>query len=247
MPQLMGIINLTPDSFWEPSRYPSARTAFDSILQMKADGASIADIGAVSSRPGAEEISEEQEWQRLEPLLEILGQHLQELPAISIDTTRSRIVCKVAGILNQFIVNDISAGDNDPEMLDTVARFGLGYVAMHHRGTPRTMDALTEYENGVVEEVKAFFTEFAVKAQRAGIHNWILDPGFGFAKTGVQNMELLEHLEELKTFGVPVLAGVSNKRFTRGREDEINRILSRKNVDIIRVHDVAAARKIFCL
>lgn len=241
----MGIINLTPDSFWEASRYSCARKAYDKIRQMKSEGALMVDIGAVSSRPGADTVSADLEWQRLEPLLQLLGQHRDEIPEISIDTTRSTIVRKAFDTLGSFIVNDISAGEDDPQMLPTVAELGLKFIAMHHRGDPKTMDTLTDYPFGVTEAVKKFFEDFGHRAQAAGLQNWILDPGFGFAKTDAQNMELLQHIGELTVFGRPVLVGVSNKRFTRGREQEVNTLLAKRNYAILRVHDVAAARKLF--
>ncbi len=222
MQQIMGILNLTPDSFWEPSRY--------NMEVFNDPAVDIVDIGAVSSRPGAEPVSEEQEWQRLEPVL----RHLPQGKRISIDTTRSLIVRKAFGLIGDFIVNDISAGEDDAEMLSTVSELGLEYIAMHKRGTPATMDSLCHYENGIMNELLAYFAGFAARAREAGLARWILDPGLGFAKTPEQNMEILQNLDALKVFGRPVLAGPSNKRFTRGREKEVMELC--RKADIVRLH-----------
>lgn len=142
-----------------------------------------------------------------------------------------------------FIVNDITAGRDDPEMLDTVAELGLPYIAMHSRGNPRTMDSLTEYPDGVVEGVLEFFEEFAETACAKGISDWILDPGFGFAKTEEQNLELLRSLERFRRFGRPILVGIADKRFTRGETEKMHREALAHGADILRVHDVAAIRR----
>lgn len=218
----MGILNLTPDSFWESSRYD-----LEILANPRVD---IVDIGAVSSRPGAAPVSEEQEWARLEPVLN----RLPHGKRISIDTTRSSIVCRAFNLIGDFIVNDISAGEDDPDMLRTAAGLGLQFIAMHKRGTPSTMDSLCNYGQGVMKELKAYFTEFGRRACEAGLHDWILDPGLGFAKTPQQNMEILHNLQELRVFGRPVLLGPSNKRFTRGREREVLHLC--RQADIVRLH-----------
>lgn len=225
----MGILNLTPDSFFESSRYNM--DIFDS-------GADIVDIGAVSSRPGAPAVSRELEWSRLKPVL-------SALPAgkrISIDTTGSGIVRRAHALIGDFIVNDISAGEDDPEMLSTVAELGLPYIAMHKRGNPQSMDRLTDYDD-VVEDVMDYFRAFSLKAQDAGIQNWILDPGFGFAKNDWQNLSLLNKLERFKAFGRPVLVGIADKRFTHGQTEKMHREAVLHGADILRVHDVRAARR----
>lgn len=225
----MGILNLTPDSFFESSRYNM--DIFDS-------GADIVDIGAVSSRPGAPAVSRELEWSRLKPVL-------SALPAgkrISIDTTGSGIVRRAHALIGDFIVNDISAGEDDPKMLSTVAELGLPYIAMHKRGNPQSMDRLTDYDD-VVEDVMDYFRAFSLKAQDAGIQNWILDPGFGFAKNDWQNLSLLNNLERFKAFGRPVLVGIADKRFTHGQTEKMHREAVLHGADILRVHDVRAARR----
>ncbi|MBO4447469.1 MAG: dihydropteroate synthase [Bacteroidales bacterium] len=226
----MGIINATPDSFAPESRYNY------SLLDDKPD---IVDLGAVSSRPGAADVSEAEEWRRLEAALDVIHGRCP----LSVDTFRSGIVRRVHAREGRFIVNDIYAGRQDEAMLDTVAELGLGYIAMHMRGTPGTMDSLCDYgAGGIMEELKNFFGEFSLKATRSGISDWILDPGLGFAKTTEQNFEILERLEELRVFGRPILIGAADKRFTGGKTEEVHLLALRHGADILRVHNVPAAR-----
>lgn len=229
MARIMGIINLTPDSFFEPSRFNM------SVLE---SGADIIDIGAISTRPGAADVSLEEEWRRLEPVLKGLDSRLR----ISIDTTRAEIVRRVYDTIGDFMVNDISAGEDDPEMLATVGSLGLEYVAMHKRGNPRTMDAMCEYGN-IVDDLVDYFRQFETRAGEAGIREWILDPGFGFAKTVEQNLTLLRGLEAFKQFGRPILIGIADKRFTQGRTEDYHLEGLQHGADILRVHDVEAARR----
>ena len=233
MALIMGIVNVTPDSFLPGSRCLS-RDAAARVMELFRAGADIVDIGAVSTRPGAARVSEEEEWRRLEPVLDTL----EDGDRISIDTVRSSIVRKVFERLGRFTVNDISAGEADPDMLRTAGELGLGYIAMHSRGTPETMDSLCDYPHGVTAEVLDYFDRFSLKAEKAGLKEWILDPGFGFAKTEEQNLELLENLREFKRFGKPVLVGIADKRFTRGRTEEYHRKALENGADILRVHDV---------
>ena len=248
---IMGIVNLTEDSFYAGSR-TAAADALSRAQQMWADGATVVDLGACSTRPGAPQPSLEEEWARLEPALrEMAGNCLpgtcapphmgrgrgpldvrsqsgrdrqwegperakrtefpgRQLPAISIDTYRSEIVRRAYEVMGPFMVNDISAGQLDPEMLETVGRLGLPYVAMHMRGTPETMQQFTQYKD-LLEDIKAYFQDFALKAADAGIADWLLDPGFGFSKTLEQNWELLRRLAELHELNRPILVGVSRK------------------------------------
>ena len=281
----MGIINLTPDSFYEPSRVK--HDGFMDRVRAFADaGAAYIDIGAVSTRPGAAFVSLEEEWARLQPALEaiagggggfaagdlavaggcfaggslVAGEGVAgglvggggssvgvaggfvaadgsclaggsaagggsaaaggALPLrISIDTTRSEIVRRAYEIIGPFVVNDISAGEDDPFMLPLAARLGLSYIAMHKRGDPQTMGSMCYYPDGVMAELTRYFRRFAVKAAALGLEDWILDPGLGFAKTAGQCWEILERLEELKCFGRPILVGAADKRFTRAVPD----------------------------
>jgi len=232
MVKIMGILNLTPDSFYAPSR-SSGRAALDRIKVLMAEGADMIDIGAVSTRPGAAAVSVEEEWRRLEPVLSGLGDSIP----VSIDTTSSVIVRRAYSLIGPFLVNDISAGEDDPSMLETVAELSLSYVAMHKRGDPRTMDALCEYEGGVIAELLRYFRDFAVKADDLGIREWILDPGLGFAKTKAQCWEILERLPELKALGRPVLIGASRKRFTEGDTQKAHALAIERGADILRVHE----------
>ena len=208
----MGILNLTPDSFRASSRVSAADFAARAGAMLRS-GADIIDVGAVSSRPGAAPVSEEEEWGRLNPALRALRSSGVAC-RLSIDTFRSGIVRRCYDLMGPFIVNDISAGEDDPDMLSVVGELGLTYVAMHKRGNPVTMDSLTDYPRGVVPALLEYFSGFSGKASAAGVLDWILDPGLGFAKTPVQCLEILEGLEELKVFGRPVLVGASHKRFT---------------------------------
>ena len=244
---IMGILNLTPDSF-----YPGSRTGKDDVLrrflQMRVDGADIVDIGACSTRPGAPQPSEEEEWRRLEPALRTLRSQGESL---SIDTYRSLIVRRAYDVIGPFMVNDISAGAMDPDMLATVASLKLPYVAMHMRGTPETMQHFTDYED-VVTEVNAYFEAFSARAAQAGLHDWILDPGFGFSKTTEQNWELLRRLREVRTYGHEVLVGLSRKSMIYKKlgitpeeampATQVAQFAAMKNgARWLRVHDVAEA------
>ena len=229
---ILGILNLTPDSF-----FAASRSAADEVLSRAArlfeEGADAVDLGACSTRPGAPQPSLEEEWARLEPALKAWREYSQgetfpeifartgsrsdisgkvsPWPALSIDTYRAEIVRRTFDTIGPFLVNDISAGEMDPKMLETVGQLGLPYVAMHMRGTPETMQSLTDYDD-VVAEVIRYFKEFDKKAADAGIREWILDPGFGFAKTIAQNYELLNRLKEVsEAFPQEVLVGLSRK------------------------------------
>lgn len=228
MVKIMGIINLTPDSFFEKSRYNY------SILESSAD---IVDVGAVSTRPGAQDVSEEEEWKRLKPFIDNWHSEKQ----LSIDTTRASIVRKVYNRIGKFIVNDISAGEDDPQMLKVVGELALPYIAMHKRGNPRTMDSLAVTQRPIMQTLCDYFEKFEKKAQNERITDWILDPGLGFAKTEAQNVEIIENLELLKKFGRPILIGAADKRFTKGNTEYYHRLALEHGADILRVHDVQAA------
>ena len=246
MIKIMGIVNLTPDSFWAPSR-SSIDNSIPRIASMVADGADMIDLGAVSTRPGAEDVSVEEEWRRLEPTLKSLAdravveQYGLAGVEFSIDTTSSAIVRRAFDTFGRFIVNDISEGEDDPEMLGTVASLGLPYVAMHKRGNPRTMDSKCEYPTGVVAALKDYFVDFSRKASEIGVNDWILDPGLGFAKTEAQNWDILENLEAFAEIGKPILIGAADKRFTHGDTEKANRLAISHGADILRVHDVKSA------
>lgn len=250
----MAIMNLTPDSFWAESR-ADASEAVARVERFVRSGASIVDIGAVSSRPGASPVSLEEEWSRLEPALKRLSGKVGEPVALrgggmtglrfSIDSTRHEIIRRSFELLGPtMIANDISAGEDDPGMLPTVADLGLTYVAMHKRGGPSDMDALCdysdfateEYPSGVIPALLAYFTSFASRAYGAGVNDWILDPGLGFAKTADQCLEILENLPVLKQFGRLVLIGAAHKRFTGGDSSGAEALAIEHGADILRVH-----------
>lgn len=250
--KIMGIVNLTDDSYYAPSRCPEVNSALKRIEKMISEGADIIDIGACSTRPGSLPVGAEEEWKRLKPVLEALR---KECPSavVSIDTYWSSVVRKAYDLIGSFIVNDISAGEDDSSMLETVGRLGLTYAAMHKRGTPVTMQSLTDYDD-VTEEVMSYFAAFSVKAHEAGIDDWIVDPGFGFAKTTDQNWQLARDLARFKKFGRPLLVGVSRKsmiykKFSISPEESLPavQVLHMHSLingaDILRVHDVAEAKR----
>lgn len=255
---IMGIVNLTDDSYFAKSRCTSPDQALALAARHIADGASILDVGAVSTRPGACPVSEDEEWRRLAPVLETLR---REFPAvrISVDTTSASLVEKAYGLIGDFIVNDISAGEDDRMMLQTAGRLGLTYIAMHKRGNPRTMQQLTDYGD-VVADVRLYFEQFASKAKENGIRDWILDPGFGFAKTLEQNYALLRSLGGFRNIdgGRKLLVGISRKSMIyKALEISPEAALPATQVvhlralengaDILRVHDVAEAARTLSL
>lgn len=204
MPVVMGIINVNEESFYSASRCSSLQSFSRQLEQMLSSGAGIIDIGACSTRPGNTPITLDQEWKLLkEPLEHIAKSGLCAAapgvcpPRISIDTFRSEIVRRAYDTIGDFIVNDISAGEDDPQMLPVVGKLGLEYIAMHKRGTPSTMQQLCDYPRGVVQEVAEYFLKFEKRAAECGIGNYIVDPGFGFAKSVEQNYELFMGMPQL--------------------------------------------------
>lgn len=262
--QIMGIVNITDNSYFADSRClapdgrPDIEATLTRVRTMVSEGADIIDIGACSTRPGAEAVGAEVEWQRLEPVLESVRKGFPHL-RISIDTYWASVVEKVFDKFGDFIVNDISAGEDDPQMLPLVGRLGLTYVAMHKRGNPLTMQSLTDYPDSDIEgaspvtaAVRKYFIEFADKAEKNGIHDWILDPGFGFAKTVEQNWQLMDEMAMVTQTGRPTLVGVSRKsmvyRLFGITPEEVlpatqalHLAALERGADILRVHDVAQA------
>ena len=255
--KIMGIVNLTDDSYFADSRYCDAASAVKKIGEMIDAGADIIDIGACSTRPGSIPVGEAEEWRRLSSVLPIIKKTYPDI-AISVDTYWSSVVEKVYELIGPFIVNDISAGEDDPAMLPTVGRLGLEYIAMHKRGNPQTMQNLTDYDD-VVEDVCGYFRKFAIKAQEAGVKDWILDPGFGFAKTIEQNYTLLSELGRLKRayagHSPRILVGVSRKSMIYRLLDitpeealpatqALHMAALINGADILRVHDVKEALQV---
>jgi len=210
--KLMGIVNCTDDSFYGASATLGRERAMQDLIESHIGaGADIIDFGACSTRPGSTFVSADTEWERLEPALRHFRKRYPDTP-FSIDTFRSEVVRRVYDTFGDFMVNDISAGRLDAQMLPLVGRLGLRYVAMHSRGTPETMQSMCEYEN-VTDDICHFFREFAVHAEEAGIRDWIADPGFGFAKTIPQNLEMLENIDRFAFPGYDLLIGISRKSF----------------------------------
>ena len=211
-PQVMAILNVTPDSFFAGSRMPDATHVERRVKEAAAEGASIIDVGGYSSRPGADEVPVDEEWRRVELGIGAV-RRLAPGVLISVDTFRSEVAARAIEKFGPLIINDISAGELDPQMPATAARCGVPYVAMHMKGDPRTMQTLTDYKRDITAEVTAYFEAKTADLLAAGIkrENIILDPGFGFAKTTEQNYELLAGLHCLCALGYPVLAGLSRK------------------------------------
>ena len=249
---VMAIVNATPDSFYSLSRTQSHEAVAERVREAIEDGATIIDIGGYSSRPDADDVAVEEEWQRVKMALEATREVSQDI-AISVDTFRAEIVRRAVAEFGDIIVNDITAGAGDSEMLATVAELGVPYVAMHMRGTPQTMQSLTQY-NDVVADVVAELSECLQEMEKAGIdrRRVALDPGFGFAKSTEQNFELLAGLHKLKSLGQPLLVGVSRKSMiykTLGTTPEeslsatqaIHWEALRQGATLLRVHDVKEA------
>jgi dihydropteroate synthase len=248
-PKVMGIINCTPDSFYDGGQTVSQREIVSKAEKMLSDGATFLDIGGYSSRPGAEAVSENEELHRVIPAIRAI---VEEFPKafISIDTFRSNVARKAIEA-GACIVNDISAGSLDPDMINTVASLKVPYMMMHMRGTPQNMSKQTQYKN-VTKEVLIYFSERILKAREAGINDLIVDPGFGFAKTRHQSFTLLQQLEAFGMLDLPLLVGLSRKSmiYTTLETDAqnalngttaLNSIALLKGASILRVHDVKEA------
>lgn len=244
---IMGIVNLTGDSFYAGSRCADAAEALRRIEKMQSEGVDIIDLGPCSSRPGSVPVGPEEEWRRLRPVLEVLRQNFPDM-RLSIDTSWSSVVERAYDVVGSFIVNDISAGEDDPLMLPLAARLGLEYVAMHKK----------VFQGDVTDAVRGYFAEFSSRAGKAGLKDWIMDPGFGFAKTVEQNHQLLKELVTLKTaYGgrTPrILVGVSRKSMIYKPLDispddalsatqAVHMAALVNGADILRVHDVKEAKQ----
>lgn len=251
-PQVMGILNVTPDSFYSGSRSFDAKTIGLRIDEMIAEGVDIIDLGAYSSRPGADEVSPQEEMNRLEMGMELLRKKSVTAP-ISIDTFRADVAKFAIESLGADIINDISAGLLDDAMIDTIARLKVPYIAMHMRGTPSTMSSLTNY-NDITADVIYELSERINRLTLAGVNDIIIDPGFGFAKTLEQNYELLRNLELLHELGYPLLVGISRKSMIYKALDTtpqdalngttvLNTMALQAGAAILRVHDVKAAHE----
>ena len=248
-PKVMGILNVTPNSFFDGGKYKNADEIVAQVQKMLSEGATFIDIGAYSSKPNAEFVSVEEEIARIVPIVELLVQQFPNI-LISIDTFRSK-VAEACILKGAAIINDISAGKLDDRMLGVVAKYKVPYIMMHMRGTPQTMTTLTQYED-VVKEVLLYFSERIAAARSLGINDLIVDPGFGFAKTLEQNYEVLQKMELFQQLELPILSGISRKSMiykvlnTNASESlngttTLNTISLVKGASILRVHDVKEA------
>ena len=249
VPKVMGILNVTPNSFFDGGKYTNESKMLTQVEKILEYGATFIDIGAYSSKPKSEFVSEELELLRIVPMVNSILAHFPET-LISIDTFRAN-VAKVCIENGATMINDISAGLGDEKMLDTIAKYNIPYVMMHMRGTPLTMQSLTSYEN-IIKELLYYFSERIAQARIYGINDLIIDPGFGFAKTLEQNYEVLQKLELFKILDLPLLVGFSRKSMiykplnssseqALNGTTVLNTIALTKGVKILRVHDVKEA------
>lgn len=246
-PRVMGVINLTPDSFYDGSRFFKSEAISKRIEQFITDGADFIDIGAYSSRPGAKHIDEKEELTRLEPTLKLLSDQFPEV-IVSLDTFRSSIAQIAVEKYGVSLINDISAGELDKKMFKTVSRLQVPYIMMHMKGNPQNMQENPVYDN-LMREITVFFAKKVLSARESGIKDLIIDPGFGFGKTLDHNYQLLQNLEILKIIDCPLLVGLSRKSMIYRQlevqaEDAmagsvvLNTIAILKGANILRVHDV---------
>jgi dihydropteroate synthase len=257
-PVVMGILNVTPDSFFAGSRSFDAEEIERRVTTLLSEGADMIDIGAYSSRPGADDVTPDEEIERLARGMEVLRKHNADIP-VSVDTFRADVARKAITDLGCDIINDISGTNLDQNMAETVAELRCPYILMHMRGTPATMQQLTEY-NDLTTDVLAELGERVAKLSMMGVNDIIIDPGFGFSKTLDQNYELMRNLKTFELFHRPILVGISRKSMlTRllnintadalNATTALNVMALERGASIIRVHDVAAARQavdIYC-
>lgn len=249
-PQVMGILNVTPDSFYAGSRKQTEEDIRARVEQIVAEGGSMIDIGAYSSRPGADDVSPEEEMARLCRGMRIVRELAPEMP-VSVDTFRADVAKMAIEELGVDIINDISGGELDKDMFATVARLGVPYILMHMKGTPQTMQMAPHYDD-LMKEILLYFAEKVQQLRDLGQKDIILDPGFGFAKTLEHNYQLMNHMEELKIFELPILSGISRKsmiyKLLGGTPQDalngtsvLNTLSLMKGASILRVHDVKEA------
>jgi dihydropteroate synthase len=251
-PKVMGILNLTPDSFFEGSRVSlEEKMILQSAEKMITEGADFLDLGGYSTRPGAEDISIDEEINRVVPAIGLIKKAFPEI-LISVDTFRSK-VAKAAVESGADLVNDISAGSLDSQMLETIAALRVPYIAMHMKGSPQTMQHQTTYSD-MVPDILFYFSEKLEQCRKLGIKDVIIDPGFGFAKTREQNFQLLRDLKSFNLFGLPLLAGVSRKSMiyktlqisaseALNGTTALNMFALLQGANILRVHDVKEAKE----
>lgn len=255
-PKVMAIINITPDSFAVSCRNLQEEEVLQFAQKAIADGADILDIGGYSTRPGAPDVSVEEEWRRVDLALSVIRKHWPDV-LVSVDTFRSEIARKAVEKHHADIINDISGGELDSNMFQTIADLQVPYVLMHMRGTPATMQQKTDYSN-LISEVLAYFQQKVDLLHRKGVKDIVLDPGFGFAKTTEQNYELLRRMPVLQALNLPILAGLSRKSMiykalgTSPQEalngtTALNMLALMNGANILRVHDVKEAKETITL
>lgn len=246
-PQVMGILNVTPDSFYSGSRKQTEEDIRNRVKQIVDEGGQMIDIGAYSSRPGADDVSAEEEMARLRKGMKIVNETAPDMP-VSVDTFRADVAKMCVEELGVGIINDISGGELDKNMFATVAKLGVPYILMHMKGTPQTMQQAPHYDD-LMKEILLYFAEKIQQLRDLGQKDIILDPGYGFAKTIEHNYHLLHHQEMLNVFELPLLVGISRKsmiyRLLGGTPEEslngtsvLNTIALQKGASILRVHDV---------
>ena len=249
-PQVMGILNVTPDSFYADSRKQAEEDIVNRVHQIIEEGGRIIDIGAYSSRPDAEDVSPEEEMKRLKHGLQVIQREFPDA-IVSVDTFRADVARMCVEEYGTAIINDISAGDLDANMFSTVAKLKVPYIMMHMQGNPQNMQKNPHYQHPV-KEIILYFAEKIEKLRAAGVKDLIIDPGFGFGKTLEHNYEILNKLEEFSIFQLPILVGVSRKSMIYkllggGPENALNgttavhAIALMKGANLLRVHDVKAA------
>lgn len=249
-PVVMGILNVTPDSFFDGGKYKTVKKVVRRAEEILEQGGTIIDIGAVSTKPGSEGISTKDEIERLLPAVAAVKKEFPQA-FISIDTYRSWVALKVIEDCGPCIVNDVSGGNFDPHMFDTIGKLGVPYILMHMLGTPLKMQDHPVYED-IIRDISLFFTDRVKQLNKAGVKDVIIDPGFGFGKTLQQNYELLNRLDSFKVFQLPVMVGVSRKSMinkllgTKAEEalngtSVINTLALMGGADLLRVHDVREA------
>ena len=250
VPKIMGILNVTPDSFYDGNRYFSEKEIRKHIETMIDDGADIIDIGAVSSRPNAEILNEAQEWERLQKVLPLIKTYLPQV-CFSLDSFRAAIAKRAVEEYGIGIINDISAGNMDKTIFKTVAALGVPYIMMHMQGTPQTMQKNPHYKD-VTQDIIRFFAQKVAELKLLGINDIIIDPGFGFGKTLDHNYQLMAELSDFKIFELPLLVGISRKsmifRLLNITPEEslsgtiaLNTVALLNGANILRVHDVKEA------
>jgi dihydropteroate synthase len=250
VPRVMGIINVTPDSFYPGSRYIDSAGLIKAALQMKNEGADILDIGGHSTRPGAAPVPEEEEMKRVCGAIRLIRTELPDI-ALSVDTYRASVAAEAVNACGADIINDVSGGEADRDMFTRAAELNVPYVLMHMQGTPQTMQLSPQYDD-VVADILKWMSSRIVRLQEKGLKDIIIDPGFGFGKTIKQNFELLDRLSEFSVAGLPVLAGISRKSMVWKTLDisatdagngttALNMAALLHGADILRVHDVKEA------